>query len=185
MNPETYPGWARVVYEFPARGEMPPVKFIWYEGRKDGKLVLPPAELLGKVLKPGAKLSASGSMLVGDKGILFSPNDYGEQWSLLPEKDFADYKGPEKTLPRRGTNGKGRKDTDLQMKEEWAEAMRGGPPAYSNFDFATVMVEGILLGNAAIRAGKRLEYDGKQGTITNLPEASKYLHTEYRKGWTL
>ncbi len=185
VNPETYPAWARVVYEFPARGDMPPVKLTWYEGRKDGVLVLPPQELLNKVLKQGAKLSASGSILLGDKGILFSPNDYGEAFSLLPEKDFANYKGPEKTLPRRDSGGKGRKELDLLMKEEWAEAIRGGPPAFSNFDFASVMTESILLGNVAIRVGKKLEYDGKQGKVTNVPEAAKLIQPEFRQGWTL
>src|SRR5262245_35497893 len=41
LNPETYPGWARVTYEFPARGSLPPVKVIWYEGKRDDKRVLP------------------------------------------------------------------------------------------------------------------------------------------------
>src|SRR5262249_50049797 len=37
LNPETCPSWASVVLEFPARGDMPPVKFFWYEGQKHGK----------------------------------------------------------------------------------------------------------------------------------------------------
>ena len=179
VNTETYPGWARIVFQFPARGDMKPVKFTWYEGKKDGKLVHPPEELLSKVLKTGQKLSSSGSMLVGDKGILFSPNDYGESWKLLPEAAFADYKGPEKTLPR---NGGG----DLGMKKEWAEAMRGGKPAMSNFDYAAMLTETILLGNVAVRAGgKLLEWNGPELKFTNDTAANKFLHYEYRKGWTL
>ena len=46
------------------------------------------------MLKPAQKLSGSGSILVGDKGILFSPNDYGEQYTLLPAADFEGYKPP-------------------------------------------------------------------------------------------
>src|SRR4029077_10774794 len=38
---ETYPGWAKVTFEFPARGDLPPVKFTWYEGHRDGQRVLP------------------------------------------------------------------------------------------------------------------------------------------------
>ena len=115
VNPETYPAWAKVSYEFPARDEMPPVKLTWYEGRKNGERVLPPAELTR-----GQKMSDSGSLLVGDKGILFSPDDYGEHWKLLPEKQFQDYEGPPQTLPR---NGKG----DAGMKQEWIAAIKAGP----------------------------------------------------------
>ena len=37
FNSETYPTWAKVRYEFPARGDMPPVTLTWYEGHRDGK----------------------------------------------------------------------------------------------------------------------------------------------------
>src|SRR5262249_12066021 len=83
LNPETCPSWASVVLEFPARRDMPPVKFFWYEGQKHGKKNLPPTELF-----KGEKPTSSGSLLVGDKGILYSPHDYGAQCKLLPVKDF-------------------------------------------------------------------------------------------------
>lgn len=180
LNNETYPGWGRVNYEFPARGDMPAVKVTWYEGKKDGKLVLPPEELQQKVLKQGESLPGSGSILVGDKGILYSPNDYGAAFRLLPEKEFADYKKPTPTLPR---NGRG----DLGMKQEWADAIKAGKPeiAMSNFGYAGMLTEFILLGNVAIRAGKKIDFDGKDLKITNVPEANALLKTEYRKGWTL
>src|SRR4030095_15584842 len=92
------------------------------------------------------------SLLVGDKGILYSPNDYGAQWILLPEKNFEGWQDPPPTLPRNGRD-------DVGMKEEWVGAIRGGPPAYSNFEFACDMTESILLGNAAMRAGGRIEWD--------------------------
>jgi predicted dehydrogenase len=173
INPETYPGWARIVYEFPARDEMPPVKFTWYEGKKDNKRVLPPSELT-----KSEKISDSGSLLVGDKGILFSPNDYGADYKLLPEKEFEGYKGPSETLPR---NGRG----DDGMKAEWVAAIKGGAPAMSNFGYAGLLTETILLGNVAMRVGKRLEWDGEALKCTNCPEAAQYIKREYRKGWTV
>jgi len=90
LNPETYPAWGRVTYTFPARGDMPPVKVVWYEGRKDGVLVHPPQELLSKVLKQDEKLSSSGSLMVGDKGMMYSPDDYGGSYRLLPEDQYRD-----------------------------------------------------------------------------------------------
>src|SRR5262249_4010273 len=170
LNNETYPGWAKVTYEFPARGDMGPVKVTWYEGRKDGKLVLPNEELQAKVLKQGEKLPGSGSILVGDKGILYSPNDYGAAFRLLPEKEFADYKKPTPTLPR---NGKG----DNGMKDEWTRAIKEGKPeiAMSNFGYAGMLTEFILLGNVAIKAnGQKLAWDGPNFKITNVPAANQF-----------
>ena len=182
INSETYPGWARITFQFPARGDMPPLKFVWYEGKDQGKRVLPPEALLSKVLKKGQKLSDSGSMMVGDKGILFSPNDYGEQYSLLPAADFEGYKPPERTLPRNGNP-----NTDMGMKEEWVRAIMDNKPsiALSNFAYAGLLTETILLGNVAMRVGKKLDWDGEQLKATNAPEAAKFIKLQYRKGWEL
>ncbi len=181
VNPETYPSSAKITYEFPARGDQPAVMFHWYEGKRDGKKVLPPEDLLGKLLKKGQKLADSGSILIGDKGILFSPNDYGAAYVLVGEGlDEAAKKVPE-TLPR---NGKG----DPGMKQEWVEAIKAGKPhhAYSNFDIAGMLTESILLGNIAIRlTGQKLAWDGPALQFTNNSTANQYVQYEYRKGWTL
>ncbi len=176
VNPETYPGWATITWEFPARGDMPPVKLFWYEGHKNGQKNLPPKELLKGQNPPG-----SGSLLVGDKGILYSPNDYGARYLLLPEKDFADYKKPAPRLPR---NGKG----DLGMKMEWVEAIKSGKPdhAYSNFNFAAMLTETILLGNIAMHfRGQKLAWDGPGLKFTNVADANRYVRIPHRKGWEL
>ncbi len=175
VNPETYPGWATITFQFPARGKEPPVKFVWYEGKRDGKKNLPPEKLFHGQNPPG-----SGSLIVGEKGVLYSPDDYGARYFLLPKEQFKDYKKPERTLPR---NGRG----DTGMKEEWARAIKENKPeiAYSNFDFAAMLTETILLGNVAMRAGTKLEWDGPNLKFTNAPDANKLLRTEYRSGWTL
>jgi predicted dehydrogenase len=188
VNPETYPAWAHVTIEFPARGDMPPARLHWYEGRRDGRLVLPPEELLAKVPKTRKDektgemlLAESGCMLVGEKGILFSPNDYGADFVLLPEERFRDVKNltsPEQ-LP---VNGKG---DDQGMKDEWVAAIQAGRPeiAFSNFDVAGPLTEAFLLGNVAIKTGKRIEWDGPNMKVTNVPEANALIETEYRRGW--
>ena len=115
-NPETYPGWAKVTYKFPKKGERGPLTLTWYEGRKDGKLVLPDVSLLQGKHKD---FSGSGSLIVAEKGSLYSPDDYGSQRQLLG-KDVKDLKMPEKTLPRRGG------DNDLQQKKEWGRGDQEG-----------------------------------------------------------
>ena len=44
VNSETYPAWATITYEFPARGDQPPVKLVWYEGSENATRNLPKAE---------------------------------------------------------------------------------------------------------------------------------------------
>jgi predicted dehydrogenase len=184
VNDETCPSYATVTYQFPARGDMPACKVVWYEGKvptgkkdKDGKPEttknLPPEELLYGQTPPG-----SGSLIVGDKGTLYSPNDYGAAFKLYPEKDFAGYQKPSPTLPRNGGGDPG-------MKKEWIEAIKGGPKPFSNFDVAGLLTEFILLGNVAIRTGKKLDWDGDACKVTNCPEAEQYVRKQYRKGWEL
>jgi predicted dehydrogenase len=181
LNDETYPEWARVVLEFPARGDLPALKLTWYEGRKDDKLVLPPKELLH-----GQAFTSSGSLIVGEKGTLYSPDDYGNRRTMLPVKSFKGYEPPKQTLARNKMGGVG-EDVDSGMKWEWVEAIKKKDPqlAFSNFDYAGVLTEAILLGNVAIRAKKKLEWDGENFKFTNDAAANRLLAYEYRSGWKL
>jgi len=176
LNAETYPGWAKVTYEFPARDGLQPVKLTWYEGRRGGKRVLPSVELLQGVAK---EYSGSGSLFVGDKLSLYSPDDYGATRRMIGA-GAGDVKLPEQKLPRRGG------DSDMEMKKEWVEAIRKNNYriALSNFDYAGLLTEVVLLGNVAIRAGRKLTYDGPKMKFTE-PEADKFLQREYRTGWKL
>jgi hypothetical protein len=176
INDETYPGWAKVTFTFAVPGVKEPIKLIWYEGKKDGVRVLPDLALLhGK-----KDFSGSGSLIVAENANVYSPDDYGASREMLG-KGAKDIKMPERTLPRR----KG--DADVQMKAEWVEAITKGDAkiAMSNFDYAGLLTESILLGNVAMRAGKKLEYDGKKGVITNDKAANKLLSRDYRTGWKL
>jgi predicted dehydrogenase len=205
LNPETYPGWARAVYEFPARGDMKACRVNWYEGHKDGILVHPPMELAKKVLEHSSKketgkkdnatgLPRSGSIIVGTKGIMYSPHDYGGYWELAPEEFGKAYKAPPQTIQRSMENqpdpadptGKKKVDIDQANKDEWIVAIRGGPASVGNFDYAGMLTEFILLGNCGIKAqGKKLEFDGPNMKFTNAPEFDKLLKRTYRAPWTL
>jgi predicted dehydrogenase len=176
INPETYPAWATITYEFPARGELPPVKLTWYEGARDGQRNLPPSKLL-----LGETASTSGALLVGEKGSMFSPNDYGAEQKLLPAKHFEGYQAPQPTLARLESG----RDIDDNQKAEWVRAIRGGPPALSNFDYAAVLTETMLLGNVAVRLGKALDYDAENMRITNCAEAAELISPKYRQGWEI
>ncbi len=154
-----------VTYQFPARGKRGPVTMKWYERRR------PPAELL-----QGQKQGASGMIMIGSKGSMYSPDDYGARYVLLPTKNYEGYKPPQPTIPRAPAGG---------HHAEWLRACKGGPPAMSNLvDYAGLLTEIALLGNVAIRVAKRVEWDSVNLQARNLAAAAPYIRREYRKGWT-
>jgi predicted dehydrogenase len=181
MNKETYPKQSKIRFEFPAREGMPALRFWWYDGGwkpSDGIAERVLDHIGSQKDKEGKlrerKLPGSGCLLVGDKGHLFSPDDYGAQFHLLPQKDFEGFEGPAESIPR----------SPGQYKE-WVDACRGGAPAYSNFDVAAYLTEIILLGCVALRTGKKLEWDGPKMKAKNAPEAEQYVKRDYRKGWRI
>ena len=68
---------------------------------------------------------------------------------------------------------------------EWIEAIRTGVPALSNFAQSGPFSETVLLGNVAIRAGKKILWDAKSLAATNAPEVAPLIRRAYRKGWEL
>jgi len=55
----------------------------------------------------------------------------------------------------------------------------------SIFSYAGLSTESILLGNVAMRASKKIQWDGPKLKVTSLPEANQLVHSEYRIGWEL
>lgn len=77
---------------------------------------------------------------------------------------------------------------------EWLEACKGrsnsvahgtSTKTHCDFDYSGSMIEQMLLGLVAHRAGKRLEYDAATGRVTNFAEANDWLKRQYRPNWTL
>ncbi len=164
FNNDSFPMKSTIRFDYPARGDMPPLTLYWYDGGR----------LPWQSLFLGQKRSSTGSLLIGDKGTLFSPGDYGGSFKLLPEENFKEYKGPESWIPRSPGHAR-----------EWLIACKGGKPAMSNFDYAGFLTETILLGNVAMQARGYINYDGEAMKVTNNKKADQFLRREYRKGWTL
>ncbi len=164
-NDESPPNGLRVTYEFPARGKRPPVRMIWYESSR------PPTALF-----QGLTISSGGSLFIGTRGKLFSRSDYGGTNTILTTADsFRDYRPPTTTIPR-----------SPGQHAEWIRACKGGPAAMSNFtDYAGPLTEMVLLGNVAIRVGKRVVWNSEKLQAVDLPAADRYIRREYRKGWEL
>jgi hypothetical protein len=197
INKESYPLKSKIRFEFPAREGQPPVTFWWHDGgnasanqpyRHDGSNK-PDKNVTEAIQEMLDKVPGSGCLLVGDKGQLFSPDDYGTTFflKLKDEKEMTDGRNHEavkavrQTIPRNTHPGGG----DPRHHLEWIAACKGGPAAYSNFDIAAYLTEIILLGCVALRVGKKLEWDGPNMIATNAPEAAPFIRREPRKGWTI
>jgi len=155
---EIYPLGVIARFEFPARGDMPPVTLTWYDGG-----LKPPRP---RDLEPGRRMD--DVIYIGEKGTLMGHR-------LIPESRMKAYGRPPQRLPRSPGHHK-----------EWVDACRGGPPAGSNFvDHGGLLTEVCLLGNVALRAETKIAWDGPNCKITNDEAANRFLHRQYRPGWTL
>jgi predicted dehydrogenase len=164
FNNETYPQKTVVKWEFPARGELPPVTLTWYDGANS-----PPRP---KELEDGRNLPGQGGLYYGEKGTIMAPHMGGPR--LIPESRMRESKMPEPFLPR-----------GINHYQEWIRACKGGPRPSASFDYSGPLTETILLGNVAARGGRKLDWDGPNLKVTNIDEANKYLKRDYREGWTL
>jgi predicted dehydrogenase len=192
-RPETGPKSSIIAFDFPARGDLPPVKFTWYDGGK-----FPPKELVDKYaithrkLKQGVRrergrrpgpedyetvpgFEDNGSLLIGEKGAVLL-DTYGERYQLLPKQDFEGFKPPPPTLSR---------SPNQNHMLDWITAAKNGTQSCSNFEYASALTGMVLLGNLAIRTGKRIEWDAANMRATNASECDEIIRPAYRKGWSL
>lgn len=170
VNRETYPLGSMVTFHFPARGALPPVKLVWYDG---GLRPARPEQIVD-----GDVMGDNGHLLIGEKGVIMT--DW-RRWWLYPEQLEQAYGEPPKVLARSPGH-----------HQEWVNACKGGPAAGSNFDWAGPLTETVLLGNVALRTQLRdklttvkLAWDSAKFEFTNRPEANEFLRREYRAGWSI
>ncbi|MGA2032452.1 MAG: Gfo/Idh/MocA family oxidoreductase [Thermoguttaceae bacterium] len=163
---EVHPLSAIVTFQFPARPGFPPLKLTWYEGTRPPR----PDEL-----EDGRRVPAEGgAFFKGSRGTIMC-GVYGDAARIIPEKKMKEARLPPKTLPRVAGS----------HEQDWVRACKTGRPAGADFSYSGPLTETCLLGNIAKRVDARITWDAAKGEITNLPEANRYVRTEYRTGWTL
>jgi len=118
----------------------------------------PSVELCGGV-PPGA----GGSLVIGDKGRMLNGSLSGGAHPL-------DVKFPESP----------------GHVEEWVRAIKGGEPAMSNFpNYAGPLTETVLLGNLAIWAGQKVEWDAATIRSKNVKGLESLIKPTYCPVYTL
>ncbi len=164
---ESFPDAAIVKWEFPGRGLKRGFDCYWYDGG------LRPT--VPEALEWGRSLPNTGNLFLGTKNSLMVAGDYGESPRIIPELKMREVGKPDKMLERSPGH-----------VAEWLMACKGEKPITfpkSNFSYAGPFSETVLLGNVALRVGRRIEWDGDHMEVTNVPEANAFVSKEYREGW--
>jgi predicted dehydrogenase len=154
-------------FRFAEKGDQKAIKLYWYSaGLKPFQHELLPKDY---------KMAGRGAIFIGEKGILINN---GGSWGvpeIFPEKLRESFTPPPQTIPR----SKGH-------HREWIDAIKGGPAAMSNFDYASRLTEITLLGVLSLRMGGKIIYwDAENLKATGLPEADKFIQEPVRAGWEM
>ncbi len=186
---ERYPTGSRLRWDIPARGDMPALKAYWYEGLKKGA----PADVTGGTRSarrevqnrpplllelqkqyPDEEFDTNGTLYVGEKGVLYTAT-YGSRMHLLPLEKMQQIDQPPRTLPR-----------TKNIFTDFLDACRAGSlKTEASFDYGARLTEFALLGNLAQHAGvgNKVEWDGPNMKVKNLPDLERWVKCPYRKGW--
>ncbi len=171
-NDFSFPTASVVRFRYPERGTRPAIDLIWYEG---GIRPSTPPELE----EDHGELPIEGMMFVGDKGKILAGFRV-ESPHLIPASRMSGYQTPPPRQRRQ-------RDEPPQLSSglrAWVDFAKGnGAPSQGSFLNAGPISEAVNLYAMALRTGKKLTYDAKATTITNVPDANRYLAREYRKGW--
>jgi len=165
---ETAPQASLITYKFKSGLDDSIVNIVWYDGG------LKPNMPKGIENHIDLWESIGGVIFVGDEGALVYGHHQPKPVLLIngKEKDFGI---PKEIIPRSSGH-----------YIEWINEIKGSKNrAMSNFNYAGPLNEAVLLGNVAIRTGKKIIWDSENMKVTNIPEANKYLSEDYRTGWEL
>ena len=191
---ERYPTGSTIRWDVPARAELPAMKVYWHEGLNATTQAQPtgalhaavgvarnfPPILLDFVKQyPEEKLADGdgGTLYVGEKGVIYT-GTYGDHMHVVPFAKMKEMPVPPKTLPR----------FPKGIFADFVETCRAGRTDTAvPFEYGTRLTEFVLLGNLAQHAGegKKVEWDGPNMKVTNLPELNQWVKRPYRQGWEI
>jgi len=169
MEKETCPAASRIIYEFAARGDMPPVKLTWWDG---GFLPMP-----NKDLHNG--FTDNGAIIIGETGSICHLSHGARSARIIPEEKMRAYmeKGAAKKTIRRVKG----------HHSDWLNACKTGVASSANFNYGGPLTEMVLLGVAAMRdSGKKLFWDGEKMEFKNKgSNANNFIKPVFHNGWKL
>ncbi len=167
FNADVTPVELETHFDFPANDWRPPVRVGWYQG---GAMPKNPSKYID------LKKIDHGALFKGEQGFLVC--DFGTRvvYPYGKNADMTYYKPRPKDqlIPPMGN-----------FQSEWVKACKTNLKTTCNFEYAGNMIEMMLLGLVAYRVGKKIDYNGAAGKVTNSDEANALLSRKYREGWTI
>jgi hypothetical protein len=121
-----------------------------------------------------------GILFVGERGAIMA-GFFGQDPQLFA-KGKREPLGKETAAPHGPAHGK--RDPGGRYTP-WVRAVKGGEPSPGNFLSAAAITDTVNLGTVALRAGRKVHFQSDSMTITNAPDANRFLRRQYRPGWEL
>ncbi len=173
-NDFSYPTACTVRFKFAARGDLPALDLFWYDGGMKPRLP-------DLVEAQDVAMAAEGILFVGDKGAIMAGFN-GQDPNLFAggKREPLPLNGPSSPQGERRERGRPGRRTG-----SWLQAVKGGEESPGSFLNAGPITDTVNLVSVALRARKKVLFDGQGMKITNDEAANKYLYREYRKGWEL
>ena len=153
-------------FKFPGTSKQQgPIDLTWYAGG------LRPQQ--PEIVPPEVTLPGRGSMYIGEKGVMvYRVRKTPELYPQSLNEKFAKH---EPVLAP--SNGHHR---------DWVDAIKGGSPASSNFDYAVRLTEITLLGVLSLRlGGQKIYWDSENMKATGIPDADRFITEPVRQGWEM
>ena len=168
FNPDVTPVECESHFEHPANDWRGPLRVSWYQG---GVMPRSPNRAINlDAIDHGVLFKGSQGFLVAD----FTTR------MVLPYGAGADlsYYAPRKKEDQLPPVG--------HFQKQWIDACKDPSKSTAcDFEYSANMIEQMLLGLVAYRAGGKIEYDPASGKVTNLPAANEFISRQYRPGWVL
>ncbi|HEX2750555.1 MAG TPA: Gfo/Idh/MocA family oxidoreductase [Verrucomicrobiales bacterium] len=168
---DSWPQWETFRFEFAGTdftaGKTLPL--YWYDGGK-----VPPSEAIPGL--EGRKVTGSGSAFIGESGTLMISH-FGTPPQLLPLAKQTEYRS--KKIPSE-------KGSPQDHYTSFVLACLGEGKTTSHFDYAVPLVEAAHLGMIAVRfPGKKLAWDSAALKFPGNDDATAFVKTKYRDGWSV
>jgi len=128
-----------------------------------------------ELVEQNKELPQEGMMFVGDKGKILA--GFNIQSPQLISGTKMEPKGD------MNSDNRNQVEKATAALQSFIDACKSGKQYPGNFREAEFITEAINLYAVALRTNKLLKYDAANVTITNVPDANKYLNREYRAGW--
>ncbi len=182
---DMYPNQSIVEMTYAARRDsfgkkLGAVKLFWYDGDK----LKPSADIMPQVVATLGSVPRTGSLIIGDNGIMVSTNDYGaEAYIALKGEEKARSTSKHEATSEQVIPPWLPRAKDDNNYTEFVDACKGKVRAYADVDHSVPMLEGMLVGCIAQRIPNTLlEWDSKAQSFSN-STANAFIKPFIRQGW--